>query len=213
MTYYDQPDTGNQVQWKYQGSTDPLVGSGATSAERLTGYGGAALVTALLAWIAYDSGATVSAGWQWAVLIFFAYDIGGGAVANMLNSCKRFYHTAAKPGEGTFIRAAKNVRIFTAIHVHPIIAAALLGGSVENALVWYALLQAAVWLVIAAPLYLRRPIATLMTVLAVIAEPNLLPLGTGLEWFIPCLFIKMVLGHAVQEEPYAPSHSLKQHAS
>ena len=108
------------------------------------------------------SGVPATSAWQWAVLVFFAYDIGGGAVANMLNSCKRFYHTPAEPGEGAFIRAAKNVRVFTAIHVHPIIAAALLGGSVSNAVAWYVALQIAVWLVLATPLYLRRPLATLL---------------------------------------------------
>ncbi|MEM7471589.1 MAG: hypothetical protein AAF340_09590 [Pseudomonadota bacterium] len=210
MTYFDQtqPTTpSDKISWEYSGSTDPLVGSGATSAERLMGYGGAGVVTALLIWLSYTTGVPAISAWQWAVLLFFAYDIGGGAVANMLNSCKRFYHTTAKPGEGTFIRAAKNVRVFTAIHVHPIIAAAVLGGSVSNALVWYVLLQVSVWLVLAAPLYLRRPLATLLTVLAVIAASSLLTLGSGLEWFIPCLFIKMVMGHAVQEEPYAPAQS------
>ena len=210
MTYFDQtqPTTpSDKISWEYSGSTDPLVGSGATSAERLMGYGGAGVVTALLIWLSYTTSVPAISAWQWAVLLFFAYDIGGGAVANMLNSCKRFYHTTAKPGEGTFIRAAKNVRVFTAIHVHPIIAAAVLGGSVSNALVWYVLLQVSVWLVLAAPLYLRRPLATLLTVLAVIAASSLLTLGSGLEWFIPCLFIKMVMGHAVQEEPYAPAQS------
>ncbi|MEM6467076.1 MAG: hypothetical protein AAF679_11305 [Pseudomonadota bacterium] len=210
MTYLDQAqptEPSHKIKWTYTGATDPLVGSGATSAERLMGYGGAGLVTALLIWVAYITGAPIHSAWQWAVFVFFGYDIGGGAVANMLNSCKRFYHTSAKPGEGAFIRAAKNVRVFTAIHVHPVIAAALLGGSVANAVAWYVLLQFAVWLVLVAPLYLRRPLATLLTVLAIILAASLLPLGTGLEWFIPCLFIKMVMGHAVQEEPYAPAQS------
>ena len=210
MTYSDTTqaaETSKTIEWTYSGSTDPLVGSGATSAERLMGYGGAGVVTAFLVWIAYASGVPATSAWQWAVLVFFAYDIGGGAVANMLNSCKRFYHTPSKPSEGTFVRAAKNVRVFTAIHVHPVVAAAFLGGSVGSALVWYALLQGAVWTVLAAPLYLRRPFATLLTVLALIAASSLLPLGAGLEWFIPCLFIKMVMGHAVQEEPYAPSQA------
>ncbi len=199
-----QPTTpSSMVSLDDSGATDPLVRSGATSAERIVGYGGAGVVAALLLWIAYTVGVPATSAWQWAVLVFFAYDIGGGAVANMLNSCKRFCHTPSRRDEGAFVQAAKNVRVFTAIHVHPIVAAALLGGSVVNGLVWYLLLQAAVWAVLMAPLYLRRPLATLITVLALIAGASLLPLGVGLEWFIPCLFIKMVMGHAVQEEPYA----------
>lgn len=195
------------VRWEYHGATDPLVGSGATRAERLLGYGGAALMTALILWLSVRDGAPVSAGWQWVILAFFAYDIGGGAAANMLNSCKRFYHTPAKPGEGRVLRAVKSVPVFTALHIHPILAAALLGGSAINGLIWYVLLQLAVWLTLATPLYLRRALATLLTVLAFIAATDLLPLGTGLEWFIPCLFVKMVMGHAVREEPYAPAQA------
>ena len=210
MTHFNQTRTlgaSNKVIWRYSGASDPLVGSGATLAERIMGYGGAGIVTALLVWIAHSNGFPAANAWQWAAFAFFAYDIGGGAVANMLNSCKRFYHTPATAPEGAFIRAAKNVRVFTAIHVHPIIAAAILGGSMSNAFTWYVVLQISVWVVLAAPLYLRRPLSTLLTVLAVITASSLLPLGTGLEWFIPCLFIKMVMGHAVQEEPYAPSQS------
>lgn len=193
--------------WEYSGATDPLVGSGATRAERWLGYGGAALVTALLIWTSALGALPISAPWQWAVLVFFAYDIGGGAAANMLNSCKRFYHTPAKPYEGAMIRAVKSVPIFTALHIHPILSAWLLGGSVLNGAIWYVLLQLAVWLTLAAPLYLRRALATLLTVLAFIGATGLLPLGTGLEWFIPCLFVKMVMGHAVREEPYSPAQS------
>jgi hypothetical protein len=194
------------VQWHYNGPTDPLVGSGATRAERWLGYGGAGLVTALIVGFTAVNGNLITAQWQWAVLIFFAYDIGGGAVANMLNACKRFYHSPLQPDEGAFIRRAKNVRVFTAIHIHPIVAAALLGGSVANAFVWYILLQLCVWLVLSAPLYLHRPLATLATVTALATESAILPLGAGLEWFIPCLFIKMVMGHAVREEPYAATY-------
>ncbi|MEO1109714.1 MAG: hypothetical protein AAFX90_17515 [Pseudomonadota bacterium] len=197
-------DAGAEVCWSYDGPTDPLVGSSATRAERWLGYGGAGLITALLVISTYMGSPPFDKLWQWAVFVFFAYDIGGGAVANMLNSCKRFYHSRAVPGEGAFVRAAKNVHLFTAIHIHPIVAAALLGGSVPNAVIWYLALQGSVWLVLAVPLYLRRPFATLFAVVAVIAEYNFLSLGDGLEWFIPCLFIKMVMGHAVQEEPYAP---------
>ncbi|WP_424972834.1 hypothetical protein [Dinoroseobacter sp. S76] len=199
------PSTLPPIRWAYSGATDPLIGSGATRAERWLGHGGAALVTALLVWASAQGALPISAPWQWAVLVFFAYDIGGGAAANMLNSCKRFEHTPAKPREGVTIRAVKSAPIFTALHIHPILAAWLLGGSVQAALIWYALLQLAVWLTLATPLYLQRAMATLLTVLAMIAAIDLLPLGPGLEWVIPCLFVKMVMGHAVREEPYAPS--------
>lgn len=141
-------------------------------------------------------------GWKIALLAFFAFDIAGGAVANMLNSCKRFYHTDLQPGEGLSARLAKNPMLFTAIHMHPIIIAYFLNGHLLNAVIWYALLLVSVTTLLVMPLYLRRAAATGLTVLALLSDQLLLPLGDGLEWFIPCLFIKMVLGHAVQEEPY-----------
>lgn len=190
------------IEWRYAGGSDPLCGTGATSAERLLAYGMATLFTAIILATDHFRGTPVADGWRIALLAFFAFDIAGGAVANMLNSCKRFYHTDLQPGEGLGARLAKNPMLFTAIHVHPIVAAYVFGGSLLNAVAWYILLQISVLLVLACPLYLRRAMAAAATVLAVLASQSFLPLGAGLEWFIPCLFIKMVLGHAVQEEPY-----------
>ena len=190
------------ISWTYSGGIDPLCGTGATVAERLLAYGMATLFTGIILIADQLSDTPVAEGWQIALLAFFAFDIAGGAVANMLNSCKRFYHTQMHPGEGISARLVKNPMLFTAIHVHPMIIAYFLDGSLLNAAIWYALLLASVTTVLALPLYLRRAAATGLTVLAILGSQHLLPLGDGLDWFIPCLFIKMVLGHAVQEEPY-----------
>lgn len=190
------------IDWTYTGNADPLCGTGATLAERLLAYGMATLFTAIIVVTDLYRDAPIAEGWGIALLAFFAFDIVGGAVANMLNSCKRFYHSNLKPGEGMGARLAKNPTLFTAIHVHPVIAAYFFGGYVLNAALWYLLLQASVAVTLALPLYLRRAGATAITVLALLGSQSFLPLGAGLEWFIPCLFIKLVLGHAVQEEPY-----------
>ncbi|WP_375572117.1 hypothetical protein ABWH92_03280 [Ahrensia marina] len=192
------------VTWHYEGHTDGLVGTGATNAERLMGYGTALLLTTIIVGADMMRGSSLAATWwQIGILAFFAYDIAGGAVANMLNSCKRLYHSSRKPTEGPLLAALKDARVFTGIHVHPIIIAATLGGSLSNSVIWYLALQVAVWLTLAAPLYLRRAAATALVMVAILVHQIWLPLGTGLEWVIPALFIKMVLGHAVQEEPYA----------
>ncbi|MEO1223990.1 MAG: hypothetical protein AAFX92_07160 [Pseudomonadota bacterium] len=162
----------------------------------------ATLLTGLILVANHYRGVPVAEGWRIALLAFFAFDIAGSAVTNMLNSCKRFYQTGPGPGEGLGARLAKNSTLFTAIHIHPMIAAYFFGGSLLNAAVWYVLLQLGVALILAMPLYLRRAGATAVTVLALLGSQSFLPLGTGLDWFIPCLFLKIVLGHAVQEEPY-----------
>ncbi|GGX52314.1 hypothetical protein GCM10007385_21230 [Tateyamaria omphalii] len=191
-----------QINWSYSGGIDPLCGTGATAAERILAYGMATVFTGIILVADQSRNIPIAEGWQIALLAFFAFDIAGGAVANMLNSCKRFYHTPLQSGEGMSARLAKNPMLFTVIHVHPIIIAYALGGNVLNSVIWYALLLVSVTTVLFAPLYLRRAAATGLTVLALLGNQLLLPLGGGLEWFIPCLFIKMVLGHAVQEEPY-----------
>ena len=195
-------DQGRHVAWAYSGPADPLVGTGATPAERWLAYGAAAALAAVIVGADAVREEPIAQGWLVLVLAVFAFDIAGGAVANMLNSCKRFYHAPLQAHEGGFARWAKSPRLFTAIHVHPIIVAFLLGGSVWNAVIWYAALQAAVAGTLATPLYLRRGVATGLTVFAILLEQTVLPLGRGLEWFIPCLFLKMVMGHTVREEPY-----------
>lgn len=195
------------IRWNYTGGADFLCGTGATRAERSLAYGSAALFTAIVLVVDLCRDVPIAEGWRLALLVFFAFDIGGGAVANMLNSSKRFYHGNLKPGEGTATRLAKNPTAFAAVHVHPIVAALAFHGSVVNGVVWYVLLQAGVAVTLALPLYLRRPGATAIVLLALLGSQSLLPLAPGLEWFIPCLFIKIVLGHTVQEEPYRPAQA------
>lgn len=124
-------------------------------------------------------------------------------MANMLNSCKRYYHSPLQTGEGTGAWLAKNVRVFTAIHVQPILAAYLFGGNVRDSVAWYVVLQISVSVIMATPLYLRRALATNFTLVALLLNEQF-PVADGLAWFIPCLFIKMLIGHAVREEPYRP---------
>ncbi len=192
------------VDWRYTGRTDLFCGTGATPAERWIAHGMAGVATAVILAIDQAGERPIAQGWGIALLAFFAYDIAGGAVANMLNSCKRFYHGGLQSGEGAGARLAKSSTLFAALHIHPLLAALIFNGSTLNALVWYLLLQASVAATLAAPLYLRRPVAAAFTLLALLGSQSLLPLGAGLEWFIPCLFMKIVLGHAVREEPYRP---------
>ncbi len=173
------------VRWEYHGATGPLVGRGAPQAVRLLGYGGAARVTVLILWLS----------------------IRGGAAAQMPNPCTRVYHKPARPCEGMMLRVVRSGPPSTTLHIHPIRAAALLGGSAVNGLVWSMPLQLAVWLTLTTPLHRHRALATLLTVLAVVAASDLLPLSTGLEWFTPCRLGKRVVGHALREEPSALSRA------
>lgn len=193
-----------KIDWSYSGKPDPLLGTGAVRGERILAHSFAFILMVLILLRDRLQQPHPLSGLRLLVLAFFAYDIAGGTVANMLNSCKRYYHSEHKDDEGTGAWLVKNARVFTLIHVHPILAAWWLKGSVWNAFIWYLVLQVAVSAVLCMPLYLRRPFATGITIVALLGNQYISGIGDGLEWFIPCLFIKMVMGHAVREEPYRP---------
>jgi hypothetical protein len=134
--------------------------------------------------------------------------LGGGVVANGLNSCKRFYHSPVKPDEGALVRAAKNHRIFTALHLHPVVVYAIwTPDHLWVGLAWHILLLLSAGAVAAVPLYLARPAAFLLVGAVLVVQSDMVPSVPHLEWLVPLLFLKIVLGHAVREEPYRPAGS------
>lgn len=195
------------VDWSYSGDADPLLGTGATLTERLFGYGFASLITTLLVVIDQFRTAPIATSWRILVYIFLSFDIAGGAAVNMLNSCKRFYHSPVKPEDGAIGKILKNSQLFTGLHVQPIIAAWTLGedwANVLNAVIWYVILQIGVLIVRKVPLYLKRGVAAAIVITVLVTNGAFLSIGDGLDWFIPSLFLKLALAHAVREEPYRP---------
>jgi hypothetical protein len=59
------------------------------------------------------------------------------------------------------------------------------------------------------PVYLQRPVAMLVLVAAVVGNA-LVSAPEGWAWFIPVLMAKLVVGHAVREEPYRPAETGEQ---
>jgi len=59
-------------------------------------------------------------------------------------------------------------------------------------------------LVLFSPLYLQRPMAVGLAMVVTMAGQ--LPLFdiAGLNWFIPALMLKLILGHALKEAPFQP---------
>ncbi len=194
---------GNVV-WEFSEPAELTVGSGATAAERILVYATSSVAgfTYLVLWYldVYPW-----AGWQYAVCAFFAFDIVGGAIANVTNSGKRFFHTASKDGDSGLVRFLKSGNNFATLHIHTIVLALLIPeASLVAGIAWYVGLVGSVLLVTLVPLYLQRPTAFLFIVSAIIVHRYFLPLGLGLEWVVPLIFLKIVYGHTVQEEPYRP---------
>lgn len=192
-----------KIDWKSSGKPDGFFGTGATFAERALAVGFGLAATAMLFWLWL-----LDSNWTWAQYALAAaltLDATGGAVANALNSAKRFYHSPPQAEEGAAAAFFKNHFAFTLLHVHPLIIGFAFGeGGWTYGLFWYLALALSAILILNAPLYLRRPLAAGIVLLAILINAYLIPPVSGFEWFAPVLFLKIVAGHLVREEPYRP---------
>ena len=193
-----------KIDWNYEGKPDELMGTGATKAEKIIAYLGGLIIPFVLAFLGIY-GIVHWTWWQWIIAIAIGADISAGAVANALNSCKRFYHSPIKPREEKY-RLAKNQIFFTALHVYPLII--WLGFDRTNwlfAVIWYTLLLFSTWVIGRTPLYLQRPASIIIVLIVILANAYFITPIPGFEWLAPLLFIKIIIGHAVREEPYRPA--------
>jgi len=194
----------SRIDWNYSGPTDLAVGTGAAGPEKLIVYGASLIAACAFAplWMRHYQ------GWDWWIYVvcaIFAFDIAGGVVANATNSCKRFYQTPSQTDDPPLVRFLKSGINFDLLHLHPVLLALIVpGANVVSGFFWYLGLILSVLIVRRAPLYLRRPVAFAIIVVAIVVNLYLLPLGPGLEWVMPLMFLKIVYGHTVQEEPYRP---------
>ena len=172
------------------GSWDRFVGPGMTKGENLLVLGstvvGAAFVALHLS----------ALGMTWPLVLLGALigaDVIGGAVCNMTETTKRWYH---RPEQ-----RPRDHLGFIALHVfHIVIIAWAFRGegfdAVYAATIGGWLLTSAL-LIIYAPMALRSPLATTMLVVALGLSLYALGPTPGFEWFVPLLFIKLLIGHAV----------------
>jgi hypothetical protein len=143
------------------------------------------------------------AWWQYAIGVLLALDVLGGVAANSLNSCKRFYHSPLKPEETGLTGFSKNHFVFSALHIHPLLVGLLFGNSNWGyGLFWYMILVLSAMLALSAPLYLQRPLAMGLIITAILLNYYFIHAVLGFEWLMPALFLKIVYGHIVREEPY-----------
>jgi hypothetical protein len=190
------------INWKYGGKTDFLFGNGATMAEQALVWAASLMGAGLYIYLALSHSLNW-AWWQFLLAGGIAFDVVGGIVANSLNSCKRFYHTAPRPGEPRYTAFFKNHLFFSALHVYPLLIAILYGSNhYFYGLFWYAFLLAGTIIIIRTPLYLKRPVAFLAITLALLLNIYIILPVSGFEWLAPALLLKIFYGHLVREEPY-----------
>jgi hypothetical protein len=193
-----------KIDWDYEGKPDELFGTGATKVEKVIAYLGGLIIPCALALLGIK-GIVHWTWWQWIIAIIIGADISAGAVANALNSCKRFYHSPIKAWEEKY-RLAKNPIFFSALHIYPlIICLAFDRTNWLFAITWYTLLIFSTWVINQIPLYLHRPMSIFIVLIVIIANAYFISPIPGFEWLAPLLFIKIIVGHAVREEPYRPA--------
>ena len=147
----------------------------------------ASLLAALHVW-------DLGMGWLLAIVAaLIAFDVVGGAVCNMTDTTKRWYH---RPGT-----APKDHFGFIALHiVHIVLVAWLFRGDGFDwtfAVIVSAWLLVSAILVLRAPELLKSPLAVALYTVALVLALYWLGPAPGLEWFVPLLFLKLLIGHAV----------------
>lgn len=172
------------------GLWDRIVGPGMTAAEtRLV------LLSSVLGglfasvWLA-KGGTTV---WQCLLAFAVGFDVFGGAVCNATETTKHWYHRA---GQG-FLQHA----LFLAPHLAylALVAAIWRGPDFDG---FYVAVGAAVLTigsaaVMLAPNRTKRPVAFLAFLVGLLTIELATGPTLGLEWFVPALLLKLLVGHLV----------------
>lgn len=194
----------SNIIWAYTGKPDLVAGTEATFMEKLLAWTGGLIGVGITLFFYWKNEFTW-ANWQYIIVAIIAYDVVGGAIANSLNSCKRFYHSSLQTFEPSYVKLAKNYLLFSSVHVHTLLISLIFSSAgLFYGWFWYLLLQASVLAVIKVPLYLQRPVSMLIIAAALLINSYVIISPVGFEWLVPLLFIKIVYGHTVPEEPYRP---------
>lgn len=192
------------INWKYPqprnglaGAWDKFIGPGATTAEVDWGLVFSSLwAIAVLAYVITQQ--LHWSAWQMIFAGLFAFDLAGGIFVNATSTAKRWYH---REGQGGWQHFG-----FVAVHVLHIGIVAWLFRGMDWAYFFgmSAYLLAATAAIILFPLYLQRPIAMSLFAMAIPLSMVVFQPTHGLEWFIPFLFLKLMVSHLLREEPYRP---------
>ncbi|BDQ37205.1 hypothetical protein SYK_15650 [Pseudodesulfovibrio nedwellii] len=183
----------------FYGVLDKFIGPRATSAEKKL-----QLYIPLLAGIvvilkSYSSQFNWSVGQQ-VVAFLITFDIAGGIITNSTSSAKRWFH---REGQGF-----KSHMSFVLLHFSQIFLINIF--FMDFDFIWIAAagcyLVLACALVLCTPLYLQRTMALMLYSVGVLLSLYVFSAPVHLEWFLPLLYLKLLVSHIVREEPYRPEN-------
>lgn len=186
----------------FAGQLDRFVGPGATKAEQII-----PLVTAIAAaGLVLGIAATQDLGWttlQFILAGLLAFDLFGGPATLATSSAKRWYHRASS----TLTDHLK----FVSAHILQI-------GLVAHFFrdgdwLWLTAISTGVivssTLVLITTLRYQRTVAYILSCFGIALGVSLFDPTPGLAWFVPVLFIKLVIAHSSVEEPYVDQEVVK----
>jgi hypothetical protein len=166
---------------------DTLIGPGASRAEQALILGAAVAGTIGVAAYAYLRNVDWTI-WQWMILVVLALDLFGGVVANGTGAARRWYH---RPGQ-----TRRDHFLFVAVHLAQLVVFALAFPSANwlTVIGAYAYLLLSALAILAAPTELQRPVSYL-SYIGALGVALLFNAPTGLEWFLPILYFKLLVSH------------------
>lgn len=181
----------------WQGWMDRFVGPGATDAELWVQLVGGILIALGAAGVYFANHGMTDGVLPALLVVILCLDLGGGVVTNATGSAKRWYHRAGQDWRA-------HMR-FVALHGVHVIFVALVWS--DQSLFYfvsvYGLLLTASAIVLAVPLPLQRPVAMTAYGLALLAAQSPVLAIEGFGWFLPLLFLKLLVCHLVVEAPFA----------
>lgn len=186
---YPEPRAGIAGQW------DKFIGPGATKSEQMLSLVPSILMAAAVMVYAYSNNLPWSLV-QYSVAALLAFDITGGIITNATSSAKRWYH---RNGQGF-----KQHFGFVALHALQIFLVAWFFRGVDVVFFGgvYSYLLIAAGSVLTVPRRVQRSVALLFMCGAILLSLYAFSPTAGFEWFIPFLFIKLLVSHLTKEEPY-----------
>lgn len=182
------------------GLWDKFVGPGATSSEEWVQFIGGVLLSTAVGFALFHQREAL--GWsmgQVALVGLLVLDLTGGIITNATAAAKRWYHRPGQHG----IRAHMP---FIAVHGLHLLAIAIFfreGDWVFFGALYGYLLAAALVIVIS-PLYLQRPISLILLCGGLLIGMYAFVPTSGLEWFVPFFYLKLLVSHLVKEAPFTP---------
>ena len=177
------------------GLLDRIAGPKATTAELLLQF----MPPAIFAVVApiYAQNLSVDwTSWQLGLISLLGFDLVGGVLTNATDSAKRWFHRVGQTWQHHLA--------FVSIHIVHIFLVALLFRDLDWGFLGIAsgYLMGSSILILQTPLYLQRPVALGLYVLALLGNCYLFSPTVGLEWFLPLFFLKILVSHLLPETTY-----------